>query len=330
MEGLVYQKEAVEKSFSNFIEGLEGPPKLPGADMGHHELNMAIGGHMRKKLTTIAGRSGHGKTASVIPMFDACTRIVSGKRPAYLFLTWEMPSEEVVDRYISFKSGLSWRMLFQATKLMSKEKLNEVKSYYEGAKSLSVVYQELSTDLDHIRELTSWFSEMCDKKSSIEGVEIVPVVLIDYIGMAKFTGSNELRTHKISEMMNGLKGVAKSEDSHIIVLAQINRSADSQDLPDRKDLSDSQGIEQASDNLIILHRPEYVNADTIQVGDIKMPSKDKAMFRLMKGRSFGTGDIIVNCEARHSRFWSLDHAFGFEYWKMYEDERFWMKTFGLI
>ena len=330
MEGIVRQSDAVNISFENFRGKLTGPIELPGADIGIHDLNMAIGGHIRKKLTTIAGRSGMGKTATIIPMFESSNRVVCGRKPTFMFLTWESPAEEIVDRYISFKTGLPWRNLFQLTRLLSRSQIADIERYYSEASSLPIVYQELSTDYDHIRKLVRWFTEVCNKKQEGEkNVELIPVIILDYIGMAKLSGSRESRTSKLSELMNQLKGLAKEFDCHIIPLAQINRSADSKDLPGRDDLSDSQGIEQASDNLIVIHRPEYQGNETITIDGRTETSKGKAMFRILKGRSFGTGDIITNCDIRSNRFWSLSHTDDFKFWELYDDELFWKKTFGI-
>lgn len=329
MDGIIKQSLAVEKSAREFIEIVDKEPTLVGADTGIHDMNMAIGGHIRKKLTTIAGRSGHGKTASVVPMFKSSERIVGNKKPAYMFLTWEMAAEEVVSRYICHEVGLSWRVIYQMPWLLTDEQKKSINEAYQRAKNLPIAYQEMSTSFSHINEISNWFCDSCMKLEKRDGVEIVPVMVIDYIGMAKFEGSKELRTYKISELMNNLKGLSKSNDQHTIALAQINRGADDKDMPDRNDLSDSQGIEQASDNLFILHRPEYQGAQFIKTGgDDQIPAKDKVMFRLLKGRSVGIGDLILNCEARHSRFWSLNHDFGFEYWKMYDDPEFWKNYFN--
>lgn len=328
MNGIITQQEAVERSRNEYESLSKSRPKLAGADCGIHDLNMAIGGHVRKKLTTIAGRSGMGKTACTIPIFKSSTRVVGDKIPAYLFLTWEMASEEVVSRYISHEAGLSYRALFHTPWVLSGGQKALIDKSYNESKDLLVVYQELSTNMSHIKELSNWFCDSCLKKEKTLGVEVVPVMVIDYIGMAKFEGSNDLRTYKIGEFMNSLKTLSKTNDQHTIALAQISRSSDSKDMPGRTDLADSQGIEMASDNLIILHRPEYLGNKTIDMGNNEfIPSEDKAIFRVVKGRNFGIGDMVVNCEARHSRFWSMDHDFGFEYWKMYDDIDFWKKMY---
>lgn len=327
---LVYQKEAVEQSIKDYEESIREGPSLKGADIGIHDMNMMIGGHIPGKLTSIAGRSGHGKTASTIPMFKSSERVVSGKVPAYIFFTWEMAAKEVVGRYVSSTVGLDWRRIYQIPWVLSSSQKEAITDAYTKAKTLPIVYQEMSTNINQVWDMCGEFSEICKKKSEATGVEHVPVAVIDYVGMAKFDGSKDLRTYRIADFMNNSKSMSKQLGQHTIVLAQINRSSDDKPLkmPDRADLSDSQSIEQASDNLIILHRPEYIGVPYIEIEGEEVSSKDKVIFRYLKGRNTGTGDRILNCEARHSRFWSIDHEYGFEYWKMYEDINFWKQAFG--
>lgn len=325
---LIKQRDAVERSFREYSENKSKGPSLKGADTGIHDMNMMLGGHVPGKLTTIAGRSGHGKTASTIPMFKASERVVSGKIPAYIFFTWEMASEEVVGRYISHESGLDWRRIYQLPWVLTQADHDRINAAYDRARVLPILYQEMSTNINMVWDHCGKFSDICKAKTKESGVEHVPVAIIDYIGMAKFDGSKDLRTYRIADFMNSAKTMSKECKQHTIALAQINRGADEKALPDRSDLSDSQAIEQASDNLIILHRPEYVGKATIQLNGEEVSSKDKVVFRYLKGRSTGTGDRILNCEAKLSRFWSLEHEHDFEYWKMYEDMDFWKTNFG--
>lgn len=325
---LIKQRDAVAKSYREYESSIKEGPSLKGADIGIHDMNMMLGGHIPGKLTSIAGRSGHGKTACTIPMFKAAERSVSGKVPAYIFFTWEMAADEVVGRYISHESLLDWRRIYQIPWMLSKDQHQKIKEAYARAESLPILYQELSTNINKIWDICGNFRDICDRKSSDTGIEHVPVAIIDYVGMAKFDGSKDLRTYRIADFMNGAKGMSKQLGQHTIALAQINRSSDDKAMPDRADLSDSQAIEQASDNLIILHRPEYVGHRSINIGGEEVSSKDKVIFRYLKGRSIGTGDRVLNCQIKHNRFWSPEHEIDFEYWKMYDDINFWKQQFG--
>ena len=57
------QHEAVLSSYKKFERNQTADWGLAGVDTGHHFLNMITGGWMPGKVTTIAARSGVGKTA---------------------------------------------------------------------------------------------------------------------------------------------------------------------------------------------------------------------------------------------------------------------------
>jgi replicative DNA helicase len=291
---------------------------------------MAIGGWIPTKVTTIAGRSGHGKTALTSCMFDAGKRVMNGRRAEFCFFTWEMESSYLVDRYITFKTGISGRMLTQGAKLISSHQSEVIKSAYEEAMHLPVQYQEMSTDIGKVERIFMDFCEDVKKKSEEEGVEIIPVGIIDYLGMAKFESSG-LRTHGIGEFMSRTKSLCNRTGGAFCIIAQINRSADDRDMPHRADLSDSQSIEQNSDNLVILHRPEYVGQDLITDPKTQeeVDARNKMMMRVVKGRDFGIGDILMGCDIKTYRVWNEEFGHDFPYWEKYSDQDFWVNQFKL-
>lgn len=327
---LVEQSQATNKSWARYLENQNRDWGLYGHDTGIHDINMAIGGWIPTKLTTIAARSGIGKTSLVCSFFDAGSRVLNGRRAEFCFFTWEMESSYLVDRYISYKTGIQSRMLTQGAKLLSIEDKKIVREAYEEAIKLPVQYQEMSIDINKVKSVFTEFCKGVKEKSKAEGVEIIPVGIIDYIGMAKFESAG-LRTYGIGDFMSGLKSLCNNTGGSFVAIAQINRSADDKDIPARSDLSDSQSIENNSDNLIILHRPEYNGIPMIKnpsTGE-EMPSENKMLLRVVKGRDFGTGDILMGCEISKYRFWNLDLGYESKYWYNYSDKEFWIKQFGL-
>lgn len=327
---IIDQPQAAKKSWVRYLENQSREWGLYGHDTGIHDLNMAIGGWIPTKLTTIAGRSGHGKTALTSAIFEAGARVMNGRRVEFCFFTWEMESSYLVDRYITYKTGISGRMLTQGAKLLDPTQQALIKDAYEEALTLPIQYQEMSIDIEKVKRIFTEFCEKVRKKSEEEGIEIIPVGIIDFIGMAKFESAG-LRTYGIGDFMSGLKSLCNSTGGAFMVIAQINRSADDRDVPQRSDLSDSQSIENNSDNLIIIHRPEYNN-----ILSIKNPStgeeedaRNKMLFRVCKGRDFGTGDMLLGCEMNKYRFWNLEFGYESKYWENYSDQEFWKKQFNL-
>jgi replicative DNA helicase len=326
---VITQKEATDKSWSRFQQNLNSEWGLAGADTGIHDLNMMIGGWVPGKVTTIAARSGMGKTATTTQMFQAGERITSSRRAEYLFFTWEMAASYLVDRHVCNVVGITNKMLTQGAKLLDTKQMGVIKQAYGTASILPVTYQQISTNIDIVKRVAAEFVKRCMEKSKVEGVYVQPVVVIDYIGMAQFDKQG-LRTYGIGDFMTGCKNFANETGAAFCIFAQINRSSDQKELPDRADLSDSQSIENASDNLLLLHRPEYYGQALInRSGEDTIPSEGKAILKAWKGRDLGTSEYITNCDIKYSRFWSEGHNFTQKYWELYEDKNFWIKQFGL-
>jgi replicative DNA helicase len=328
---LTSQQDAALKSWERFTENRKREWGLYGIDTGIHPLNLLIGGWIPNKVTTIGARSGIGKTALTTQIFKHGSRVQNGKRAEFLFCTWEMESSYLIDRHISHEVGLTGRMLHQGAKLLGDKTMERIKAAYTDAKRLPVWYQEMSTNIDTLTVLIRDFVKTVHEKAKIEGVIIQPVIVIDYIQMAQFEGAG-LRTYGIGDFMNGVKKLANDTGATFVIFAQIKRAADDKDMPERNDFADSQSIEMASDNLVLLHRPEYNGIPVIQdprTGE-NIDSDGKMLIRVLKGRDFGIGDVLINCDIKFYRFWDITHSmWNFEYWKLYEDQDFWLSHFKL-
>lgn len=271
-----------------------------------------------------------GKTALVVPMVKAAGRILNNRRAAFLFFSWEMGPGYIVDRVICHDTGLTLRMLNQGAKLLSPTMMSRVEKAYESASKLPVKYQMFSTNIDTVKALSHKFVEECEEQAKVEGVDIQPVICVDYVGMAQFEGAG-LRTYGIGDFMNGFKQMCNVTGASGLVFAQVNRSADDKEVPDKSDLSDSQSIEMASDNLLIVHRPEHNGVKTMYdpKAGMEIPSDGKMLIRQVKGRDFGTGDYVINADVKHFRFYDMEDAWDAPYWERYQDPNFWLNHFGL-
>lgn len=326
----VPQKNAVDNSIERFKYNRDRPWGLYGHDMGVHPLNMTLGGWIPTKLTVIAARSGHGKTALSVPMFQAGNRIMNGRKAAFLFFSWETESSYMVDRDVCNQVGITNKVLTQGAKLIGSSTLNKIEKAYEKAKDLPVIYHENSTNINYVCNLYDEFCDLCESRSKQEGIDIIPILVVDYIGLAEF-GKNDIRSYDVAEFCNSVKKKVNDRKGAACLFAQLKRSSDQKSLPERDDLSDSQAIEQAADNLVILHRPEYNGVDMIKdpSSGIEVSSKDKAIFRVLKAREYGTGDLLLACDIKYYRFHDIEHLWDFPYWNMYEDKNFWLRHFGL-
>ena len=327
---LVSQANATAKAWDRFLENTKKDWGLAGHDTGIHELNLMMGGWLPGKVTTVGARSGIGKTALTAQMFNAGRRVAVKRRAEFLFFSWEMEPSYIVDRHVCNSVGISNRMLTQGAKLLPEDKMALIKDAYKDARSLPVSYQETSLDIKRLSVLVMDHAKRCAEMSKVEGIFVQPVVVIDYIGIAKFEGSG-IRTYGIAEFMSGCKQLANMTSSSFLILAQISRGADEKAIPTRGDFADSQSIEQASDNLILLHRPEYNDSPQIKDPDLDMyvDSRGKVLFKTLKSRDFGLSEKLLDCRIAHFRFKSQNHNYDTPYWDLYNSEEFWAKHFKL-
>jgi replicative DNA helicase len=327
---LIKQREATHRALHNFNQHRKSEWRLEGHDTGIHTLNMMIGGWIPQKLTTIAARSGVGKTAMTVPMFKAAGRALANRKAAFLFFTWEMSPEMITDRFVCHEMDFTMRRLKQGAKLMSGRELNKVNRVYQESESLPVVYQRIPLNLKETLKVYQKFVDGVHRLEDKEGMKIIPVFALDYIAMAELIG-NRSQTYLIGEFMNGLKSAVTYHNGAGIVFGQLKRETDRKDEPEIADLSDSSFIENASDNVVLLHRPEHSRVDEIRdpVNGGYTDSHEKMLLKVMKSRDYGTGDALINCRVKSNRFWAREHDWEYPYYEDYQKEEFWLKHFKL-
>lgn len=327
MTNLVSQREASTKSYKRFQDSLTLPTGLYGIDTGFHDINMATGGHVPTKITCFAGRSGFGKTALVVQMSNAASKVVSGRRAELLILSWEMGSDYLVDRSICHDLGITLSQL-RYPKILTPEVRKEIPNAYARASKLPVHYHHQSSSIETCMKVMDDFLETIRIKEAREGVKIQPVMVLDFIG--KIKGSSSYRGNKTYDMdyfLSTLKQYNNATGFCSFILAQLLRSVDSKDHPDLEDVKDSSSIEENSDNLILGHRPEYYGKPTVKNPrtGTEVPSQNRILLRFMKTRENRPEDKLAYCDMAHFRVWSEEHqGWDYDYHQDYSREGYWL------
>ena len=327
---LISQYDAAAESYRALQASRNRDWGLGGVSTGIHDINLAIGGFMPKKVSTFAARSGIGKTGLLNSFIVGGSTVREGRRGAYLVFSWEMAPSLLVTREICRRAEITQGLIINGSKLLGDEKMKQIDGIYKDTSAYDVKYQTMSTDITVVDKLTREFVDECKRKEDEEKVAIQPIVLIDFIQMAK-SEANALKTYQIQDFMVGAKNLVNETGAHVAALAQLRRAADDEEIPSRNNLADSKSIEDASDNLIFLHRPEYNNIPEIEDpathGMVK--SKNKMLIRTLKSRDFGTGDVLINCDIKYFRFWSQNHpSWDFDFHPEYNKKAFWLEHFG--
>lgn len=245
--------------------------------------NMTIG-MKRKELTTIAARPSVGKSAFALQMAYGAWK--QGAKVLYFPL--EMSANQtnarllVMNRFVTAKEA-------QTGKFQDQKKLQ--------------------LGIDHINEMyKSKRFKVYEGEGQIEHIEALAkkeepfLIVIDQLTQMRANAPFKDIRMKFSYMTSNLKRIAMQWNVAIILLCQINRSADNIE-PTMANLKESGSIEEDSDNVILLHKlepeelqnPEAINWKTTRPMSIN----------LAKQRDGEVGKFRINFEPSSYMFYEV-------------------------
>lgn len=233
--------------------------KIEGADTPWPDVNKDTNGLLPGSLITVAGRPGHGKSliAKDIALFTAR----QGK-PAHI-ATMEMNRNEYMARILSGLAQVNLGNMLRRD--MSETEWGKV------AKASTLV-RGLPLVLDDRERQT-----MAQIRSAVRATERrlgkVGVVCIDYAGLVSVPGiSDEQRRLQIGHVSRESKLLAKEFDCPVVLLAQLNRgnTSRSDHTPQVTDMKESGDLEQDSDQVWLLHRPDQYAGGEDRMGEVDL------------------------------------------------------------
>jgi archaellum biogenesis ATPase FlaH len=205
-----------ERCVSRFEAGKEfiAKKKEPLADPVRLRLNIPVQDYALQnilggELVVVAARNGHGKTAWALQVAQESAKV--GTR--VLFITAEMPRDQLVARMQSQETGINGRDLRVDTlEPFHLKKLEE--------ENLSWADRELHIE-EMGRERTG--QDLCNivRRAFIRGFQ---VVIIDYVGKIR-GGKFNSRRDEMEDLASSLKMEAQKGKGVVIALAQLNRAA---------------------------------------------------------------------------------------------------------
>lgn len=207
------------------------PTGIPALD------RMLTGGLRGGKVYVLAARPSVGKTSLSAQI--AQRRAKDGD--PVLFLTQEMPNDEVVDRAVSHEGRIDYGRV-----MTGKFDNDDWGRMCESVETLSRV----PFYVDDQGGLT--LHDIRTKARSVKGLRCL---VIDYLQLCSGSGkSGANRNTEIEEISRGIKALAKELDIAVLLLSQLNRKVEErQDKePTLADLRDSGSIEQDADAVIFL------------------------------------------------------------------------------
>lgn len=213
-----------------------------GLKCGIANLDRKTGGFKPGQLITLAARPGMGKSSFVTTIIRnmAAENIMCG------LLSFEMTSEEQFFRMVAQEAQLNLSKLVNAS-TMTESEYSRFLAASEIVEGFPVIYYDGSPDFAVVTsKIRSMVAQGCQ------------IILIDYLQLMK--NGQKFREQEISDMTRDLKGLAKELKVPIIQVSQLSRQVEirgGSKRPQLSDLRESGAIEQDSDMVAFIYRPEY-------------------------------------------------------------------------
>lgn len=266
--------------------------RLFGVRSGFELLDERLSGFHKGNLVILAARPGMGKTALALNI-AANASLLYGH--AVVVFSLEMSKEELAFRLISSEARINAKRLRDGNLSVGEmEKFMDAVEKFHDAKII----------IDDTPALSIFELRARCRRLAREGR--CDMILLDYLQLARGSGSTQSREQEIAEISRMLKAIAKELRIPVIALSQLNRSVESRNpkKPQLSDLRESGAIEQDADVIMFIYRDEYYNKE----------SKEKGVAELdvAKQRNGPTGSVKVAFQPEYTRFDNLQFVSGEE------------------
>jgi replicative DNA helicase len=253
-----------------------------GIPTGFQQLDEITNGLHPGQMVTVAGRPGSGKSTLALDL--ARSSAVKHGKPTCIF-SLEMGKIEIMMRLFSAEAGVA---------------LNNMRSGHMSDQDWTRLARrsselaEAPLFIDDSPNLT--MMEIRAKARRLKQRQDLQMVVIDYLQLMVSGKRVESRQQEVSEFSRAIKLLAKELEVPVICLSQLNRGPEQRTdkRPMLSDLRESGSIEQDSDVVLLVHRPDLYEPETERAGE--------ADIIIAKHRNGPTATVPVAFQGRYSRF----------------------------
>ncbi|MCX6291850.1 MAG: replicative DNA helicase [Bacteroidetes bacterium] len=269
---------------------------ITGVPSGFTSMDTVTSGWQKSDLIVVAARPGMGKTAFVLSL--ARNAAVQFKKPI-AFFSLEMSSVQLVQRMIASETGIP------AEKL-KKGQLNAIE--WQQLVSMTGMLSEAPLFIDDTPALSIF-----DLRSKCRRLKIqhdIQLIIVDYLQLMRsdVDAKSGNREQEISSISRSLKAIAKELNVPIIALSQLSRAVETRGgikRPQLSDLRESGAIEQDSDMVLFIYRPEYYKID---VDEDNQPTRGVAEIIIAKHRNGALETVKLKFIDRLAKFTDLEYS----------------------
>jgi replicative DNA helicase len=253
-----------------------------GVPTGFIDLDKLLGGLQPSDFLIIAGRPGTGKTAF---MLSAAKNAALKYKKHVAIFSLEMSNEQLVQRLISQETGIDSHRLRTG-------KLNE-DEWAVFTQAIEVL-SDTHIFLDDTPGLTPLQLRTKCRRLHLEFN--LDLIIVDYLQLMSGGIRTENRVQEVSSISRNMKILARELNVPVLAAAQLSRAIEqrSDKEPQLSDLRESGSLEQDSDIVMFIHRPELYEKDPV--------NQNLAQIKVAKHRNGPVGTVEMVFRAKLAKF----------------------------
>lgn len=249
-----------------------------------------MGGIEPNTVYTIAGISGSGKSSVANLIQTDLIDLNPNMDIVVLTFSLEMVGFRQIGRTLSNKLRRTTSDLYSSQQDLDDDTYQKVINVSNQLKNYPIYFVDNPGSPEQVRQtILSFYDKYVKDKNKYF------VIIYDHTLLTKRVGTT---IETMSELQEVFIQIKKLPLTSIIQLSQMNRNIESPErinnplahYPMRSDLSSSDSIFQASDYVLVIHRPEILNIH--EYGPDHLPTKDKVYIHILKNRDAGKPCIL--------------------------------------
>ena len=249
-----------------------------------------MGGIEPNTVYTIAGISGGGKSSMANLIQTDIIDLNPNEDVIVLTFSLEMVGFRQVGRTLSNKLRRTTSTLYSSETDLDESTFKDVINVSNQLKKYPIYFVDNPSTPTQVNNIIRWFYDKYVKDTNKHFV-----IIYDHALLTKQEGS---MIETISELERVFIQAKKLPLTSVIQLAQMNRNIEQPErinnplshYPMRSDLSSSDSIFQASDYVLVIHRPEILNIQ--EYGPNHLPVNNKVYLHMLKNRDAGKPCIL--------------------------------------
>src|SRR6201993_3491952 len=283
--GLIGVKELVRDNFERLERIFSEGRRITGLATGYPGLDNETAGLQPSELVILAARPSMGKTALALNIAENVA--VRNREPVAVF-SLEMSKESLLLRMLASEARVDAHKF--RTGHMGRDDWNKITRALTSLGDAPLWIDDSAS---------STVLEMGAKARRLKRDRGLSLMIVDYLQLVvpTNTGRGTNRQEEVSSISRALKGLAKELKVPVVVLSQLTRAPEREERkPQLSDLRESGAIEQDTDVVLFINRPNFYKTD--------LPEEDRAKAELIiaKQRNGPTGNLNFVFLARHTRF----------------------------